>query len=289
MLRRAFLLLCVLLAAAPPSALAAGDTSTSPIVFNGVLVQGSVTKVSLYNPSTGETKWVQVGKSYGGYTVGYEPALPATKQTPATKDTVLLTLGGKVQRIQLQDATTTSVVSSVPGKISAISIAADKLQSLERSLAEGRNDPNTDPQLLQKLQEARNEQFQVVTTLVATTQLASLEGSLDEARNASSTNPELIQAFEDVRHDLQQRLTTGTAYETPRDYGSTSEIEYPNSAQARIDYNPDGTLRSVWIQTPDANGMLKASNLYTASDPESQAIILKIKEAEKAFAESAKK
>ena len=106
MLRCPALLLAVVLAAPFVPTLPAQDgrTAAIPIVFNGVLVQGAVTKVSLYDPNTGETKWVQVGKSYGNYTVGYEPGLPATKQTPATKDTVLLTLGGKVQRITLQDA-----------------------------------------------------------------------------------------------------------------------------------------------------------------------------------------
>ena len=51
MLRRALLLLSVLLAASPLPALAADSAAASPIVFNGLLVQGGVTKVSLYNPN----------------------------------------------------------------------------------------------------------------------------------------------------------------------------------------------------------------------------------------------
>ena len=174
MLRRAILLLSVLLAAAPLPAFAAD--SVSPIVFNGVLVQDGKTKVSLSYPTTGETKWVQVGKSYAGYTVGYEPGQPATKQTPATKDTVLLTLGGKVQRIPLQDATSTPVVaddavSPPPDQsremiaISAQLISLDNanfavLAALNDRLAQARGDPNADPSQIHELEVAIARQQQ---------------------------------------------------------------------------------------------------------------------------------
>jgi lipoprotein NlpI len=158
MLRRPALLLAVVLAAPIVSTLAAqnGRTAASPIVFNGVLVQGSVTKVSLSNPTTGETKWVQVGKSYAGDIVGFEPGQPATKQTPATKDTVVLTHGGNVQRIQLQDARIHApVVESTSGQT-----ARDHAQAsldaaravLAAALARARSDPNADPRLIQVLE-----------------------------------------------------------------------------------------------------------------------------------------
>ena len=147
-----------------PAPLLFGMVSRS-MVFNGVLVQGGVTKVSLSNPTTNETKWVEVGKSYGGYTVGYEPGQPATKQTPATKDTVLLTLGGKVQRITLQDAKLNIPVVATALEQSHAEIAQRAaLTSLNDILASVGIDPNTDPRLTFALQTGIQQLQQSLTT-----------------------------------------------------------------------------------------------------------------------------
>ena len=167
MLCRPALLLAVVVATAFVNPLAAqgGRTAASPIIFNGLLVQGEKTEVGLYNPNTGETKWVQVGKSYGNYTVGYEPGLPATKQTPATKDTVLLTLGGNVQRIQLQDGMihTTVVAPTDAGSVQSLEAASFAvLAALKDRLAQARSDPNADPRLIQELELSIAQQQQKI-------------------------------------------------------------------------------------------------------------------------------
>ncbi len=146
-------LLLVLLASgvSPLFALGRGDSAdgaASPIVFNGLIVQDGKTTVALYNPNTGETTWVQVGKHYGSYTVGYEPGLPASKQTPATNDTVLLTLGGNVQRIPLQDS---KIITAVVAPTGPQTTFAEARAVLADALARALGDPNADPRLIQLL------------------------------------------------------------------------------------------------------------------------------------------
>jgi YD repeat-containing protein len=161
-------LLPLLLAlAAPLPAFAAGGYaySASPIVFNGLIVQDGKTKVSLYNPNTGDAKWVVVGKQFGTYTVGFQPATPGNKDS---KDMVILTsAGGAAQRIPLQDAsnlsTNTSAVASGAVTTAAASAAA-RLDALNRQLADARNDPNTNPQLLQALEQTIQRQQQQLAT-----------------------------------------------------------------------------------------------------------------------------
>ena len=63
------------------------SSAASPVVLNGLITQGGVTKVSLHNPNTGDIKWVQVGKKFGSYTVGFQPGVPGQ-----TADAVVLTL-----------------------------------------------------------------------------------------------------------------------------------------------------------------------------------------------------
>jgi hypothetical protein len=167
-------LLPLLLAlAAPLSPLAAQGGRTagggfgytaSPIVFNGLLTQGGVVKVSLYNPNTGDAKWVQVGKQFGSYTVGFEPGRPATDRSPATKDMVILTVNGSAQRIGLQDATNlstnTPVVAAAPATLTAN--ASAQIDALNQRLAEARNDPNADPRTIQAYEQAIARQTQQV-------------------------------------------------------------------------------------------------------------------------------
>src|SRR6185436_16756010 len=266
-----------LLSAAPLPAVAAGGASASPIVFNGLLVQGSVTKVCLTNPTTGETKWVQVGKSYGNYTVGYEPGLPATKQTPATKDTVLLTLGDKVQRITLKDAKIdTPVVATIPTKI-----AAEQLQSLYDRLDKAHDDPNPNIQLIQELEQTILQQRVVVMTAIAVDQIDGLERSLDEARMDPNPNPELIQVMEQIRQQQQQGLTTdkdalkiGLSYgydeasDTHPFEGSGTAITYPDGSVTNVFFDPNGRVSSVEKVSPrNANGQFTFNKIYSAPSP----------------------
>ncbi len=241
MLRRPALLLAVVLATPFATPLlaqdgrAAGGSSASPIVFNGVLVQGSVTKVSLSNPTTGETKWVQVGKSYAGYTVGFEPGQPATKQTPATKDTVLLTLGGNVQRIPLQDATTTSVVAPTGAQASLDAARA----SLADALARARSDPNTDPRLIQVLE---------ISLSAAKQSLTDEDDDIAYSTTASrSNNPDPSWAGVYVRPD-----------------GTTESriINHDRSATVLL-FDANGRVRGISQQsTPDANGRVWEDGIY---------------------------
>ena len=168
-------LLALLLAlAAPFSPLAAqgGRTagggfgySASPIVFNGLIVQDGKTKVSLYNPNTGDAKWVVVGKQFGTYTVGFQPADPANKNT---KDTVILTpAGGTAQRINLQDASnlsTNTPVLTTGSVTTAATSAAAQIDALNARLAAVRNDPNADPRTVQAYEQAIQRQTQQLAT-----------------------------------------------------------------------------------------------------------------------------
>ena len=75
-------------------------------MFNGLIVQDGKVKVSLLNPNNGDAKWVQVGKKFGNYTVGFQPGVPGQ-----TADAVVLTLGASSQRIILQGSADLSVAS----------------------------------------------------------------------------------------------------------------------------------------------------------------------------------
>jgi hypothetical protein len=142
------------------------NSAASPIVFNGLLTQGGVVKVSHYNPNTGDAKWVQVGKQLGSYTVGYQPGVPG--QTP---DAVILTLGTSSQRITLKDANLTANASAITTTSTSeadttLARLADQLRyeqeagsrntGLERiltdMLAQQRANPNADPRLIQMLE-----------------------------------------------------------------------------------------------------------------------------------------
>ena len=203
MLCRPALLLAVVLATAFVNPLAAQGvrTAASPIIFYGLLVQGGVTTVALYNPNTGETKWVQVGKKYGSYTVGYEPALPATKQTPATKDTVLLTLGGNVQRIQLQDATTTPVATTGAASVQSLEAASFAvLAVLKDLLAQARGDPNADPRLIQELELSIAQQQQKIAddrVWVMSNWSTDYNGHRENAIQTTTADGQHIVIFED--------------------------------------------------------------------------------------------
>lgn len=136
MRHRTVLLLAVLLAAAfAPPFLAQGgraNTAASPIVFNGLLVQDGVTKVSLHNPNTGDTKWVVVGQKFGSYTVGFQPGVPGQ-----TADAVVLTLGASSQRIILQGSADLSAAG--------VAAATALKTALADALARARSAPNSDP------------------------------------------------------------------------------------------------------------------------------------------------
>jgi hypothetical protein len=150
-------LLPLLLAlAAPLPALAAGGFTTnnySPIVFNGIVVQDGKTKVSLYNPTTNDAKWVQVGKKFGNYTVEFQAANPNVKNS---KDTVILTVGNSRQTVALQDAATlsTNTPASAATTFTATNNAAAQIDALNARLAEVRNDPNADPRTVQAYEQA---------------------------------------------------------------------------------------------------------------------------------------
>jgi hypothetical protein len=115
------------------------NSTASPIVFNGLIAQAGVVKVSLYNPNTGDAKWVQDGKKFGSYTVGFQPGVPGQ-----TADAVVLTLGTSSQRITLQGAADASAAS--------IAAAAALKTSLADALARARSAPNSDPDAIKALE-----------------------------------------------------------------------------------------------------------------------------------------
>lgn len=235
MLRRSLLFLSALLAlVAPLPALAAGGASAGPIVFNGLIVQDGKIKVSLYNPNTLDAKWVQVGKKFGSYTVGFQPADPKDKKT---QDTVLLTLNGSTQRIALQDAanlsTNTPVVATTAAQ-SALAAqnaasAAARLDVLNRQLADARNDPNTNPQLLQALEQTIQRQQQLLTTGNAGVNILTTNGG------------------------------TGVLTVTNNSNGATSAV-----ARTTLVTNPDGTRTTT---TYDANGKVMSVSTQSAPNP----------------------
>jgi hypothetical protein len=140
MFHRALLLLSAHLAAASLPALAAGGASASPIVFNGLIVQDGKTKVSLYNPNTGDAQWVVVGKKFGNYTVEhFQPGVPGQ-----TADTVILTLGTSRQRITLQGSADLSAAS--------VATAAALKTSLAAALARARSAPHSEPMAIERLE-----------------------------------------------------------------------------------------------------------------------------------------
>jgi len=74
------------------------------IEFNGVLLTGGKTSVSLFNSATGEAGWVAVGRKFGGRTVtAYNPA---DAKTGRSADTVVLTRDsdGRRETITLKGA-----------------------------------------------------------------------------------------------------------------------------------------------------------------------------------------
>jgi len=147
--RRPVLLLAVVLAAPLATPLlaqggrAAGggmaNNTASPIVFNGLIVQDGKTKVSLLNPNTGDTKWVQVGKKFGSYTVGFQPGVPGK-----TADAVVLTLGASSQRITLLGAAEPSAAF--------VATVATLKTSLADTLARARSNPNSTPDAIRHLE-----------------------------------------------------------------------------------------------------------------------------------------
>ncbi|MEI6862717.1 MAG: hypothetical protein WCL04_10775 [Verrucomicrobiota bacterium] len=74
------------------------------IEFNGVLVTGGKTTVSLVNPTTGESGWVAVGRKFGGRTVTAYNAADAKAGRPS--DAVVLTRDsdGRSETIPLKGA-----------------------------------------------------------------------------------------------------------------------------------------------------------------------------------------
>jgi hypothetical protein len=235
MFRRALLFLSALLAAAPLPALAAGGNaySASPIVFNGLIVQNGQTKVSLHNPNTGDTKWVQVGKKFGSYTVGFQLGVPGQ-----TADAVILTLGTSSQRITLQGAasnlsTNTPVVATSIEPSPAVIAKRAALTSLNELLARVGNDPKTDPRLILALQTAIQQQQQSLTTGTAG---RSFEKSSDD-------------------------LNAPDAY--------TSELAYPDDSKTFIRYDANGTVTNISNNSaPDANRTIRVRSLYIAPDPD---------------------
>jgi hypothetical protein len=115
------------------------NNTASPIVFNGLIVQDGKTKVSLLNPNTGDTKWVQVGKKFGSYTVSFQPGVPGK-----TADAVVLTLGASSQRITLQG-------SAEPSAAFVATVATLKT-SLADTLARARSNPSSAPSAIQYLE-----------------------------------------------------------------------------------------------------------------------------------------
>jgi hypothetical protein len=196
------LLPLLLVLAAPFSPLAAQGGRTagggygyaaSPIVFNGLIVQDGKVKVSLFNPNTNDAKWVQVGKQFGSYTVGFEPGRPATDRSPATKDMVILTLNGSAQRIAIQDAanlsTNTPVVTATPASLTAN--ASAQIDALNQRLAEARNDPNADPRTIQAYEQAIARQTAQVmnanTVATGTVNIANGTGAINITNATGAT------------------------------------------------------------------------------------------------------
>ncbi len=103
---RAFFALTLSLAAASLRA-----QSAAGIEFNGVLVSGGKTTVSLVNPATGESRWIAVGRKFGDRTVTAYNAADAKAGRPA--DTVVLTRDsdGRSETITLKGA---PVVTTAP-------------------------------------------------------------------------------------------------------------------------------------------------------------------------------
>jgi hypothetical protein len=97
---RAVLLLTLSLAVASMWA----QQPAAGIEFNGVLVTGGKTTVSLFNPATGEAGWVAVGRKFGGRTVTAYHAADAKADRSA--DTVVLTRDsdGRSETITLKGA-----------------------------------------------------------------------------------------------------------------------------------------------------------------------------------------
>ncbi len=85
-----------------PAALRAADHA---IEFNGVIVQGDVTKVSLLNSVTGEASWVAIGRKFSSYTV---------TSFSATSSVVVLTdASGITRNLTLQTAPIVNALSPV--------------------------------------------------------------------------------------------------------------------------------------------------------------------------------
>jgi hypothetical protein len=234
--RPALLLAAVLVAPFAAPLLAQGSATASPIVFNGVLVQDGKIRVSLHNPNTGETKWVQVGKSYGNYTVGYEPALPATKQTPATKDTVLLTLGDKVQRIPLQDA---PVVTPAAASQAAQTDAA-QTPSLADALARARSAPNSDPRAIAMLEHLLSDGPLAVSETVGISPRVTF--STDESRGQL-----VISRFSGTADVLIDNATGAVI-----DFASDGGMGNPDGTTTTTLTDDSGRVLAVVIQPADA-------------------------------------
>ncbi len=141
------------------------------VQFNGVVVDSNgKTKVSLINTDTLDSNWVTVpGGHFGGYTVtGYKagrPANPLIKGDTGVKDTVMLSVGDRLQTVALTDAVlattpTTNIMSvsgAQPGQITAAATA------LNDRLAQEMAKPNPDPQIMQALQRSIQLQAQQAT------------------------------------------------------------------------------------------------------------------------------
>jgi hypothetical protein len=181
------LLLVLAAPLATPLVAQGGRTAYSPIVFNGIIVQDGKTKVSLYNPTTNDAKWVQVGKKFGNYTVELQPANPNIKNS---KDTVILTVGNSRQTVALQDAATLSTNTPAPTAGPALTTAnnaAAQIESLALRLAEVRNDPNADPRTVQAYEQALQRQQQQMTAGTAAVTTFGNAATLNVTNNATGT------------------------------------------------------------------------------------------------------
>jgi hypothetical protein len=62
-----------------------------PIEFNGVVVTAKKIRVSLFDPATGNARWVAVGGHFAGYIVSaYNPAAIGSVKSAAQADSVVL-------------------------------------------------------------------------------------------------------------------------------------------------------------------------------------------------------
>jgi hypothetical protein len=218
--------------------LAAGGASASPIVFNGIISQAGVVKVSLYNPNTGDARWIVVGKKFGSYTVErYQPGVPGK-----TTDAVVLTLGTSSQRIILQGSasnlsTNTPVVAPTGAQTSQDAARA----SLADALARARSDPNTDPRLIQVLE---------ISLSAAKQSLTDQDDDIASSTAASRrNNPEPSWAGVGVRPD-----------------GTTENriINSDRSATILIS-DANGSVKFIEQFTPpDANGTVLSRTIYSA-------------------------